>query len=232
VVERKVDVMDLTNEPTMSISYILNHYVWYVTSYEQVVSVRVCIRMIYHREISYWRNSAANVSSTGFGILKVVVTRSFVFWDTMPCIPLKINRRFGATCRLHHHVQRIGPARNQHETGRKNNSACQTLHVGFLFPSIFVPQDGGDIFLRNVGWLSVNYAALYPNISSVQAGPLLIRSHTRTKAKCPLCILTYTGLRQTKKCLKKLHILSQTLRLWEVVPRCINSRLTLFKLAV
>jgi hypothetical protein len=27
VVERKVDVMDLTNEPTMSISYILNHYV-------------------------------------------------------------------------------------------------------------------------------------------------------------------------------------------------------------
>jgi hypothetical protein len=27
---------------------------------------------------------------------------------------------------------------------------------------IFDPEDGGDNFLRNVGWLSADYTALYP----------------------------------------------------------------------
>jgi hypothetical protein len=26
----------------------------------------------------------------------------------------------------------------------------------------FYPEDGGDMFLRNVGWLSTDYTALYP----------------------------------------------------------------------
>jgi hypothetical protein len=27
--------------------------------------------------------------------------KNFIFWDIMPCRPLKVNRRFGGTCRLH-----------------------------------------------------------------------------------------------------------------------------------
>jgi hypothetical protein len=69
----------------MSITYILNHYLRYVTSYEHVASVRVCIRMIYHRltlecgEISSLRSCAANISSVGFGVLIAVVISSSVF---------------------------------------------------------------------------------------------------------------------------------------------------------
>jgi hypothetical protein len=32
------------------------------------------------------------------------------------------------------------------------------IHAGFLFGA----EDWGDIFLRNVGWLSTDYMALYP----------------------------------------------------------------------
>jgi hypothetical protein len=35
------------------------------------------------------------------------------------------------------------------------------FHVGFLHGLFFDPKDGGDIFLRNVGWLSTDYTALY-----------------------------------------------------------------------
>jgi hypothetical protein len=37
---------------------------------------------------------------------------------------------------------------------------------GFLHGIFFYPEDGGDMFLRNVGWLSMElsteYTALYP----------------------------------------------------------------------
>jgi hypothetical protein len=32
------------------------------------------------------------------------------------------------------------------------------LHVGLVFN----PEDGGDTFLQNSGWLSTDYMALYP----------------------------------------------------------------------
>jgi hypothetical protein len=37
----------------------------------------------------------------------------------------------------------------------------QSLEAGILL-GLFDPKDGGDIFLRNVGELSTDYAALYP----------------------------------------------------------------------
>jgi hypothetical protein len=40
-------------------------------------------------------------------------------------------------------------------------SACYLLHVGFLLGWLFDPEDGGDMFLRNVSWLSTDYTALY-----------------------------------------------------------------------
>jgi hypothetical protein len=40
------------------------------------------------------------MTHVGFEILTVVILKSAVFWDIMPCSPLKVNRRFGGTCRL------------------------------------------------------------------------------------------------------------------------------------
>jgi hypothetical protein len=34
-------------------------------------------------------------------ILTSVVTRNTIFWNITPCSPLKVNRRFGGTYRLH-----------------------------------------------------------------------------------------------------------------------------------
>jgi hypothetical protein len=36
-------------------------------------------------------------------------------------------------------------------------SACCVLYSGFLLGLPFNPEDGGDIFLQCVGWLSVQY---------------------------------------------------------------------------
>jgi hypothetical protein len=39
--------------------------------------------------------------------------------------------------------------------------ACHLLHAGFLLDSFFVPEDVGEVFLRNVSSFSTNYTALY-----------------------------------------------------------------------
>jgi hypothetical protein len=45
-------------------------------------------------------------------------------------------------------------------------SACYLLQGGFLLLSFFDTEDICDIFIRNVGWLSMDYTALYPTKSS------------------------------------------------------------------
>jgi hypothetical protein len=35
------------------------------------------------------------------------------------------------------------------------------LHARFFLGLFFYPEDGGDIFLQNVIWLSADYTALY-----------------------------------------------------------------------
>jgi hypothetical protein len=37
----------------------------------------------------------------GFEVFTMVVMESTIFWDITPCSPLKFNRRFGGTYRLH-----------------------------------------------------------------------------------------------------------------------------------
>jgi hypothetical protein len=44
----------------------------------------------------------------------------------------------------------------------KLGSACRWLHAGFLVGFFFNPENGGDMFLRNVSRFSTNYTALYP----------------------------------------------------------------------
>jgi hypothetical protein len=36
------------------------------------------------------------------------------------------------------------------------------FHAGLLLCLFFDPEDGGDMFLRIVGWLSTDYTTLYP----------------------------------------------------------------------
>jgi hypothetical protein len=39
--------------------------------------------------------------------------------------------------------------------------ACYLPHASFLL--FFDPENGGDVFLRNVAWLSTDYMFLYPS---------------------------------------------------------------------
>jgi hypothetical protein len=77
-------------------------------------------------------SSCNNTKSVGFEVLTAVIKKSTVFWDITPCSQWKVKGRFGGTYRLHLQDQRISRARNQLD----------------LF---FNPEDGGDMFLLNVG---------------------------------------------------------------------------------
>jgi hypothetical protein len=56
------------------------------------------------------------------GVGQLDFIKSYIFRDKTPCNPLKINRRFGGTCRLHLQRRRIRQATNQHEAGSKQIS--------------------------------------------------------------------------------------------------------------
>jgi hypothetical protein len=47
-------------------------------------------------------------------------------------------------------------------SSEQTSSTCYLLHAGFLLGLFFDPKDGGNMFLRNVGRLSMDYTALYP----------------------------------------------------------------------
>jgi hypothetical protein len=103
-------------------------------------------------------------SYTGFGVLTAVDMNSFVFWDITPCILLKANQSFGGKCDLRLQGRKLSPTRNQREAGSKQNrlAACCLLHAGFLLGLFIDHEDGGYMFLRNVGLLSAGYTVVYP----------------------------------------------------------------------
>jgi hypothetical protein len=95
-----------------------------------------------------------NLLIVGFEVLTAVVMKSTIFWDIMPCSPLKVDQRFRGTYHLHFQGRRISQA------NRAPLATC--FHAGFLLGLFFDPEDGGDMLLRNVGRLSTDYKALYP----------------------------------------------------------------------
>jgi hypothetical protein len=81
----------------------------------------------------------------------LVVLKSFVFLDVKPHNPLKFKWRFGRTLSFHLQIKYCA----KQETTMKEVS-------GFLLWLILRPEDGGDLFLRNVIWFLMDYTALYP----------------------------------------------------------------------
>jgi hypothetical protein len=69
-----------------------------------------------------------------------------VSWGITPCTLVKVNRRFGWTHRFYLEGGRVNQARNQLiEAGSKQN--------GLLLGLFFDPEDGVNVFFRNVGCL-------------------------------------------------------------------------------
>jgi hypothetical protein len=68
----------------------------------------------------------------------------------------------------------------KHEAGSQQNSARCPLHTRILLRSLFDPKEGGDMFLREVSWLSPDYMALYPRsiIQTTTRDPELSTSQT------------------------------------------------------
>jgi hypothetical protein len=58
--------------------------------------------------------------------LRRLSLKSDIFWDITPCSPLKVNRRFWGTYRLHLQGRRIIRARNQHETDVQAEAICSS----------------------------------------------------------------------------------------------------------
>jgi hypothetical protein len=100
-----------------------------------------------------------------------MVMKSINFWNIMPCSLLTVNRRFGGTYRLHLQGSRISQVRNQREAGNTQSSKGFSQQISDNLPPacllvscwtyFFDPEDGGDMFLRNVCWHSTDYTALY-----------------------------------------------------------------------
>jgi hypothetical protein len=73
-------------------------------------------------------------------------SKNAVSVDVTPRIHLKVNRRFGGTCRLHLEVRKLCQAAS-------SRYQAELVCTRFLFGLFFEPEDEGDILLRNVSIL-------------------------------------------------------------------------------
>jgi hypothetical protein len=71
----------------------------------------------------------------GSEVRTATVMKISIYRLITPCSPLKVNRRLALLV------------------------IC--FHAGFLLGLFFNPENGGDMFLRNFGWFSTDYKALY-----------------------------------------------------------------------
>jgi hypothetical protein len=53
-----------------------------------------------HDKAGVKRSWCKNAAFVGFEVPTAEVMKNSIFWDITPCSPLKVNRRFGGTCRL------------------------------------------------------------------------------------------------------------------------------------
>jgi hypothetical protein len=96
-------------------------------------------------------------------VLAAVIMKSTIFWDLMPCSPLKANRRFGGTYRLRLQDRRINKQDSAYSSTLKMEAICSSeTSVGFQRTTQrYIPEDstleevllGGSIIILS-GFLS------------------------------------------------------------------------------
>jgi hypothetical protein len=83
---------------------------------------------------------------------QLMALKSTIFWDITPCSPLKVNRRFGGTCRLHLQGRRMRQVRNHREAGINQNVISQKIELfittaaSTMNPTIY----GVVIYIKNI----------------------------------------------------------------------------------
>jgi hypothetical protein len=82
----------------------------------------------------------------GSAVLTAVVTKRSIFWDIMPCSPLRVSWRFGEACHLYLQVEPV--------------LFATWFHAHFLIWFFFDSEERGDMVLRNVRCLSTDYIVL------------------------------------------------------------------------
>jgi hypothetical protein len=88
---------------------------------------------------TYWAlGRVANVTTiVELEVFTAVVMKSNIVWDITPCIPLKVNRSFGGTYRLHFQGRRISRITYQRESRwQAEQSASRNGLHGILSPNI------------------------------------------------------------------------------------------------
>jgi hypothetical protein len=91
--------------------------------------------------------------SVRFEVFTAMTIKNAVFWDVEPC-KYFVNRRFGGTYSLHLQGIKNPRALNQREQVAVDWVTVRVYlpaHVGSSFVDFLYPEDGGDLFLRNVG---------------------------------------------------------------------------------
>jgi hypothetical protein len=95
----------------------------YLTSFPRDV-LRIPCRSSYKAFVFFFclkLNYKFHWNSTVPDFTKVDLVKNFIFCDTMPCIPLKVNRRFGGICCLHLRIWRICQGSKLREAGSKQS---------------------------------------------------------------------------------------------------------------
>jgi hypothetical protein len=80
-----------------------------------------------------------SMKDVGFEVLTAVAMKSSVFWDITLCSPLS------------QPIIRKNMSPPSSGLKSKPSFACHLLHAGFLLGVFFNPEDGGNMFLSNVG---------------------------------------------------------------------------------
>jgi hypothetical protein len=70
-----------------------------------------------------------------FEVLAAVVMKSYILY--LQCSMLKVNQRFGGTCRLHFQGRTMSQARNTHEEGSKKTPSYLAVPSSFLYKPEF-----------------------------------------------------------------------------------------------
>jgi hypothetical protein len=64
---------------------------------------------------------------------KLRYTESYIFWDITPCCLLKVNRRFGGTCRLRLQDSRISPNNLMVNVDPEFRNFQEKMLYGFIY---------------------------------------------------------------------------------------------------